>query len=154
MLRIVTARTAEDFKALHALFVEYEAFLPEELRHGEVPPLEELAETYTGRSASFIARNDDRPIGCFAVRECDAQTAVMIRLFVRPWERRIGAGRALVARALDFLREQNFARVVLDTHKEQLRPAYDLYRSFGFEDCPPPHATTYRCPTFMERRLP
>lgn len=154
MLRILIARTPEDFKTLHALFVEYEAYLPEELRHGEVPPLEALAATYTGRNAAFIALNDDRAIGCFAVRERDDRTAVMIRLFVRPTERRIGAGRALVAAALDFLREQNFARVVLDTHKDQLRPAYDLYRSFGFEDCPPLHATTYRCPTFMERRLP
>ena len=92
-------------------------------------------------------------MGCFAVRERDAETAVMLRLFVQPPARRLGAGRALVDAALEFLQKLGYARVVLDTHKERLRPAFDLYSSFGFVECEPYETTTYACPTFMELRL-
>jgi len=45
------------------------------------------------------------------------------------------------------------ARLVLDTARERLRAAYELYRSLGFRECEPYGAVDYRCPTFMELRL-
>ena len=93
---------------------------------------------------------DDRAAGCVAVTEIDLETAVLKRLFVRSCYRGVGAARALIETALAFLRDRGYRRVVLDTEKERLRPAYELYRSLGFEECAPYGEVDYRFPTFME----
>lgn len=152
-MNVIQVRSARDFARLHNLFVEYEEYLPAELRHGTVPAVAELKATYGGRNAAFLATNEARAIGCFAVRERDSQTAVLLRLFVKPSDRGLGAARALIAAALEYLGAHSYTRAVLDTHKEQLKAAYDLYRSFGFEECEPYQSTGYASPTFMERRL-
>jgi GNAT superfamily N-acetyltransferase len=142
-----------DFARLHGLFIAYEAGLPKELRHGSVPGLAELAQTYAGQNAAFLATIEDSTIGCVAVKQLDSQTALMLRLFVRPESRGLGAARWLVTTAVAFARERGQHRMVLDTNKEQLMPAYRLYRSLGFEECEPFAAVTYECPTFMEIKL-
>jgi GNAT superfamily N-acetyltransferase len=142
-----------DFVRLAALFVEYESELPAELRHGSVPPIRDLAEIYAGRSAAFIGQREGEAIGCVAVKELDDRTAVVQRLFVRPDGRGRGAARCLVTAAIRFAREAGYGRLVLDTNKERLMPAYLLYRSFGFEDCPQYAAVSYESPTFMELLL-
>jgi GNAT superfamily N-acetyltransferase len=142
-----------DFRQLHDLFVEYEAGLPKELRHGSVPDEPALRETYERRDAAFVATCDGSPIGCVAVTKFDAETALMVRLFVQPQSRGLGAARSLVGAAIAFAREQGRRRIVLDTNKEQLMPAYRLYRSLGFEECEPFATVTYEFPTFMELRL-
>jgi hypothetical protein len=58
-----------------------------------------------------------------------------------------------VAEALTFLRESGYRRVVLDTDKERLRAAYELYGSLGFSECEPYGPVDYASPTFMELRL-
>jgi len=152
-MAIVThrARTVADFQALWGLLIEYEAGLPPELRHGSVPDSTALKSTYVKRSAAFVAAAEGRIVGCVAVAELDAGTAVMMRLFVRPANRGMGAARVLVNAALRFVRRCRYGRVVLDTDKERLRAAYCLYRSLGFTECEPYASVEYACPTFMER---
>jgi GNAT superfamily N-acetyltransferase len=133
--------------------VRYEADLPEDLRHGNVPVVGELAAAYRGPNAAFLAVSRRSAMGCVAVRELDSTTGIVMRLFVVPDARRIGAARSLVTAAIEFARAREFQRLVLDTNKHQLMPAYRLYRSFGFEECEPFAAVTYECPTFMELRL-
>lgn len=142
-----------DLRRLHDLFAEYEADLPPVLRHGVVPDVEELKDAYSGKNAAFLATLDGSAIGCVAVAALDSELALLLRLFVTPKSRGHGAARSLVSAAVEFLREGGYRRVVLDTHKEQLEPAYRLYRSLGFEECEPYRAVTYDCPTFMELRV-
>jgi len=142
-----------DFRDFHRLLVEYEAALPPVLRHGSVPMIRELEDTYRGRSAAFLAEAAGRVVGCVAVSELDARTGVIMRLFVRPESRGAGAARALVLRALEFLEAEEYERVVLDTDKEQLPAAWRLYRSLGFTECGPYATVSYPCPTFMERSV-
>ncbi len=147
------AQSKPDFQEFHELLVLYEADLPPVLRHGSVPSLVELERMYRRRSAAFLAEAAERPIGCVAVSELDAHTGVIMRLFVRPESRGAGAARALVLRALEFLQEAGYGRVVLDTDKERLPAAYRLYQSVGFIECGPYTTVTYPCPTFMERGI-
>lgn len=144
------ARTAADFEALWGLLTEYEASLPPDLRHGSVANSTALKSTYGKRSAAFVAAAEGRIIGCVALAELDAGTAVMMRLFVRPASRGMGAARVLVNAAMRFSRRCGYGRVVLDTDKERLRAAYCLYRSLGFTECEPYASVEYACPTFME----
>ena len=142
-----------DFRQLHHLFVEYETDLPPVLRHGSVPELSELYDLYAGRNAAFIAMVDGHAVGCAAVRELDADTVILLRMFVQPHSRGLGAARLLAIAAIEYARSEGYRRIVLDTNKQQLVPAYRLYRSLGFEECEPFAEVTYECPTFMELLL-
>jgi len=152
-LQVRRVENPADFERFAELLAVYEADLPSDLRHKKAPDHEALSASHSGRSAAFLALADGETVGCVAVREFDRETAVLKRLFVRPTHRGAGAARALVETALAFLREQRFGRVVLDTEKRRLQRAYDLYRSFGFEECAPYAPVDYQCPTFMELRL-
>ncbi len=147
------ARSTAEFRRLRDLFEQYEADLPAGLRHGAVPGVEELAQALHGRSAAFLASLGDDDVGCVAVREFGPQTAQLRHLFVAPHRRGLGAARSLTATAIEFARSQRYAEIVLDTNKEQLEPAYLLYRSLGFEECAPFVTVTYESPTFMALKL-
>jgi len=147
------AESDADFRGFQELLVEYEADLAPVLRHGCVPTVGEVARVYRRRSAAFLAESQGRAIGCVAVSELDERTGVIMRLFVRPACRGAGAARALVAQALEFMRESGYARVVLDTDKARLPAAYRLYSSLGFTECAPYATVAYPCPTFMEHTL-
>lgn len=145
--------SAEDFRRLRDLFEAYEADLPPALRHGAVPGVEELAQTFAGSNAAFLASIGDDDAGCVAVRAFDANTAQLRHLFVAPRHRGFGAARLLTVTAIEFARRQAYDRIVLDTNKEQLQPAYLLYCSLGFHECEPFATVTYECPTYMELAL-
>jgi GNAT superfamily N-acetyltransferase len=142
-----------DFRRLRSLFVEYEAELPARLRHGTVPELEELVRVYSGRGRAFLALSDGIVVGCVAMREFDPETGLLLRLYVKPKRRGLGAARSLVEATIGFARSSGYRRVVLDTNKAALEPAFRLYRSLGFEECDPFAEVTYECPTFMELLL-
>jgi ribosomal protein S18 acetylase RimI-like enzyme len=152
-LRTFRAETVAHYSQLRDLLIAYEADLPSDLRHNQDLSREALDSTYSERSAAFLVEIDDQVAGCVAVSEGDLETAVLKRLFVRPRHRGAGAARALVEIALVFMRERGYRRVVLDTEKRRLRPAYELYRSFGFEECAAYGEVDYRFPTFMELKL-
>lgn len=153
---MVTVRKAggvSDFRQLHALFVEYEADLPKSLRHGNVPDFRDIQERYGNQDVAFLATRDGEPIGCAAVAGLDTETALLLRIFVTPERRGFGAARALVTAAIGFARESGYRRIVLDTSRELLKPAYLLYRSAGFKECGPYASVAYESPTFMELLL-
>jgi GNAT superfamily N-acetyltransferase len=147
---ISRADSAPDFEALYALFLAYEADLPVNLRHGTVPSAVELAQIYTGPNAAFVACTDGEPVGCVGIRELDPATGLILRLYVTPAHRGFGTARELVIEAIEHAKERTYRRIVLDTNKEQLMPAYRLYRSLGFQECAPFAEVSYECPTFME----
>jgi GNAT superfamily N-acetyltransferase len=151
--QIRRAETARDFARFHGLLIEYEASLAPDLRHGVVLDLASLESTYRERNAAFLATSGDDAFGCVALSELSSTTALILRLFVRQELRGSGAGRKLVVTALEFARGKGHARVVLDTDKERLRPAYELYRSLGFTECAPYGQVDYQRPTFMELAL-
>lgn len=152
-IEIRRAGLAPDFAQLHDLFVAYEAYLPLDLRHGAVPSVASLRETFARTNAAFLARNETAAIGCVAVTALDRNTARMRHLFVMPEHRGLGAARSLVAASIAFVRGDGYRRYVLDTHKERLNAAYALYRSFGFTESEPYGAVDYESATFMELLL-
>lgn len=150
---VARVRGAATFQSLHELLVVYEEDLPSELRHGSVPEAVALAAEYADADAAFIATSEGEAIGCVAIKRLDEERAVILRLFVKPQRRGLGAARRLVVAAIEFAKQSGCRRIVLDTHKEQLPAAYALYRSLGFLDCTPYGSVSYACPTFMELKL-
>jgi GNAT superfamily N-acetyltransferase len=86
--------------------------------------------------ALLLATLDDRPAGCVALREIDADTCEMKRMFVREELQGHGVGRALGQAIIDAARAAGYRRMLLDTSFRQTE-AQMLYHRLGFRDIPP-----------------
>lgn len=137
----------EERQALATLLEEYEEMLPLDLRHDGVP------ETDGTSSVAILAMVEDAGCGCVFVSRHDRDAAVIRRLYVRPAARGRGIARALMHHASAHARAQGYRRLILDTDKDQLPQAYQLYLSLGFQLCAPYGNVGYPNPTFMELKL-
>jgi GNAT superfamily N-acetyltransferase len=148
------AKDEADFRRFRQLVAEYEESLPADLKHSEFErEIDDLPAYYGPPGAAFVATAGDRPAGCVALSILDASTAVIKKLYVAPAYRNLGLARRLLAALIDFARDRSVARLVLDTERERLPAAYQLYLSLGFRECEPYGDVDYRCPTFMELNL-
>jgi len=140
MLRVEAGNIA-DFRALA---YEYEATLPEDLRHSDVDFIPDVA---------LVAYLEGIPRGCVALVAHDDSTGIMKRLYVQPSARNRGVARGLVAALVEAARARGHRRIVLDTDRTRLIEAYALYQSLGFRECAPYAPVDYAMPTFMELLL-
>jgi putative acetyltransferase len=143
---------AAQFEQFRDLQVAYEESLPADLRHS-LPDLAGLESLYAEPNAAFLGLVDDNAAGCVAVTTLDPSSDILKRLYVDPAFRNVGLARALVNVALQFSREHERLRVVLDTDRERLAAAYKLYVSLGFQECTPYGPVDYARPTYMELRI-
>ncbi len=144
---------AESLDAFRTLLAAYEAALDEDLRIPDAAAeVRSLAERYSAGTL-ILARSNGIPAGCVVVNRLDARSAEVKRLYVVPSARGLGLGRELMEAAIAYARERGFGRVVLDTERERLAVAYELYRALGFVECDAYARAEYANPTFMELRL-
>jgi putative acetyltransferase len=89
-----------------------------------------------GRGTFLVARDDQRAIGCGAIRLLDDSTGEVKRMYVEPQRREGGVGQAILDRLEDAARQLGARRVVLETGVHQ-KAAINLYRRAGFTqvDC-------------------
>ena len=85
--------------------------------------------------ALLVARVDEEPIGCVALRAIDTETCELKRLFVHPTRRGGGVGLLLLESAVAKARQLGYRRLRLDTIPGMER-AQELYERFGFRDIP------------------
>jgi ribosomal protein S18 acetylase RimI-like enzyme len=138
VIRIIEARTAEDYEAALVLFDEYAAALGlQEIdltfqRFAE--ERERIRDVYgPPRGGLWLGYVDDQLGGCAALRRLDDETCEMKRLYVRPAVRRHRIGRTLAAALIAAARAAKYRRLVLDTLGTMV-PAQTLYRSLGFRE--------------------
>lgn len=80
----------------------------------------------------LLARNENgTPVGCGMSHPLDEETSEIKRVFVTPEARGTGAAHQLCEALIAQARHDNFARVVLDTHR-LLHAAQRLYLRLGF----------------------
>jgi GNAT superfamily N-acetyltransferase len=145
-------RSADQRRALFVLVQSYEAYLPEHLRHGSLDE-NRLDQMLSPPNTAFIAESDDAPLGCVLVAHLDDSTTIIQRLYVSTEARGLGLGRALMDAAIAHARAKHYRRLVLDTQKDALEPAYRLYLSLGFRPCESFMPVSYDDPTYMELPL-
>lgn len=148
------AAGAADLEAARALFLEYAAWLQEDLCFQGFG--EELA-TLPGKYAPpdgrlFLACRDGQPIGCVALRRFDAESGELKRLYVRPDHRGHGVARTLAAAAIEAACAIGFRRMVLDT-LDRMTAARALYAAMGFHEIPAYYSNPIPGAQFMERVL-
>jgi GNAT superfamily N-acetyltransferase len=88
------------------------------------------------RSAFIIARLDNQPVGCAALRPLDAKTAEIRRMYVVAPARRRGVARSLLAELERRAAEFGYSLIQLETGNRQPE-AIALYESCGYHRIPP-----------------
>jgi len=84
----------------------------------------------------LLAWRGDCVVGCVALRQVDATTCEMKRVYVRPEARGEHLGRRLVERILAEARAAGYQRICLDVLPEFIA-AQQIYAALGFTDAPP-----------------
>ena len=138
MLKIVPATAAQDLEDIRTLFGEYSRLVAEALCFQNFDQeLEALPGLYAPPGGVLlIARDKDAAAGCVALRQLDAGSGEMKRMYVRDAYRGSGLGRRLALAVIEEARKRKYSRVVLDT-LPKLAPAIALYRDLGFRETGP-----------------
>lgn len=135
---IKQAQTESEFEEVCNLFREYEAFLNVDLGFQSFE--EELADLpgkYTRPGGDLlIGLQDDKILGCVAIRKLEGNVCEMKRLFVRPEARGTGLGIQLGREIIAIARELGYTLMRLDT-LDSLTEAMQLYEKLGFQKTKP-----------------
>lgn len=134
---IIDASGADSIQTARSLFLEYERAIGVDLSfQGFAEELATLPGAYARpRGRLFLALEDERPLGCAALRPLDSETAEMKRLYVRANTRGRGLGRLLASMVIAAAREIGYRRIRLDT-LPTMPEAIAMYRSLGFTEIP------------------
>ena len=99
----------------------------------------------------WLARRDDRVVGCIALRPLDSIPGAgeIKRMYVQPSSRGLGIARLLLDSAHAYAKAYGYEWLYLDS-KDDLPVAHAFYRRYGYADCAPygnnPQATIFmRC---------
>ncbi len=90
----------------------------------------------------LVASEDDRPIGCGAVRILKPHTGEIRHMWVHPDARRIGLGRRLLNDLEHHALDLGVTRLRLGTH-DTLREAIAMYQALGYTQTEPYGPTTH-----------
>ena len=93
-------------------------------------------DTLGPRGAFVVARLDGQPAGCGALRPLDSESAEVKRMFVAARARRLGMGRAILAKLEQLAGEFGYRVLRLETGRRQPE-AIALYEAYGFRHIPP-----------------
>ncbi|VEN75193.1 putative enzyme [Candidatus Desulfarcum epimagneticum] len=154
MTQIIEANTPERVAKVKALFQEYAESLGFSLCFQNFDQeLADLSDHYSPPTgALFLARFENRFIGCVGVRPLEDGICEMKRLYVRPGHRGKQAGRKLSEAAVMAGRAMGYARMRLDTLKS-MKSAHQLYASMGFKPIAPYRLNPLEGPVYMELDL-
>jgi putative acetyltransferase len=115
------------------LFAEYQKELDENLcfQSFDKELSNPLVKYGAPKGALYIARIDEKLIGCVALQSLADGSCEMKRLYVQPSYRKYGVGKLLVHTILQKATEIGYIKMKLDT-LTKLVPAIKLYETFGF----------------------
>ncbi|MCH8969342.1 MAG: GNAT family N-acetyltransferase [Planctomycetes bacterium] len=155
MADVKRAHSENDLAEVAELFREYAAWLALEKSSCRI---EKTISEFPGQygppdGCLLLARQDDRPVGCVALRRFDDDTCEMKRLHVRPAHRGRGIGKALATEIIDEARRLGYHKMRLDSIADRMAEAVSLYRALGFREIPPYGDHPEGCTLFMELDL-
>jgi len=135
MIDILRVELEDDVEIIRELFIEYFEWLDDETCFPDFDDeLTELPGEYAPpKGQILLAREDDWPIGCVALREFQENVCEMKRLYVRDEFKGKGIGKTLIVRLIDEARHLGYRKMVLDT-LPYMKQAIHLYQAFGFKE--------------------
>jgi putative acetyltransferase len=88
----------------------------------------------TSGAVYYIAEFDGKIVGgggIFPTAGLPADTCELVKMYLYPQVRRIGLGRLLIQKCLDYARESGYKNIYIETMPE-LKQALNTYEKFGF----------------------
>jgi GNAT superfamily N-acetyltransferase len=135
-----------DLEAVERLWREYLTWGNDELdsRYDFRLPIGEAVKHDLATIANFqppdgrllLAFEGDAAVGTACLRRIGPDTAEIKRMYVQPFYRRAGVGRAMLDRLIEAARAAGYQRVRLDS-PDFMTAAHGLYRSHGFVEIEP-----------------
>jgi putative acetyltransferase len=109
------------------------------------------------RSIYYVAIQQDKAVGgagIFPSEGLPEDVCELVKMYLLPEVRGMGAGRQLIEKCLAFAREAGYKRVYLETLPE-LKTAIHVYEKFNFTYLPGPMGNTghFGCDVWMIRDL-
>ncbi|HET6462877.1 MAG TPA: GNAT family N-acetyltransferase [Candidatus Krumholzibacteria bacterium] len=152
--RVIRATTPRDWEQARVLIEEYAAGLGVDLCFQNFDEEIEHLATHYGppRGALLLAFDGEKAVGCVGLREHDATTGEVKRLYVAPTARGRDLGRALASAIVETGRERGYSRLVLDT-LPSMQAAQALYVSLGFRTIEAYRYNPVQGTVFMELNL-
>jgi GNAT superfamily N-acetyltransferase len=83
----------------------------------------------------ILCKADDEFIGCAGIRKIDNDIAELKRMFIKPAYQKRGAGKTLLAKAVELAKSFNYKIIRLDT-LNYMAPAINLYKQSDFYEIP------------------
>ena len=138
-IEIAQAITSGQLDQARELFLEYADSLGFSLCfQGFEDELKNLPGSYAPPAGRLLlARVQNHPAGCVALRPIDRQICEMKRLYVRPGHRGTGIGQMLIDRVITEAGAAGYQRMRLDTIESSMQNAIALYRREGFVEIAP-----------------
>ena len=135
-MKLKQAETEAEINGARQLIEEYAAWLGVDLCFQNYKrELKELPGDYAPPDGRLLlATDEERLIGCVALRRIGPQTCEMKRLYLRPTARGSGLGRELAVAIIEEARRIGYARMRLDTLPSRMESAEKIYRSLGFQE--------------------
>ena len=130
--------TIEELEEVKNIFIEYSEFLQVDLCFQDFEKeLQTLHKVYSPpKGCIILAKQNDKTVGCIALKPIGDGVCEMKRLYVRPEARGEGLGRKLVEELIIFAKKSAYQSMKLDT-VAKLKEAIHLYRSLGFTETTP-----------------
>ena len=125
------ATKSDDIAAMKTLFRAYAEWLGVDLCFQGFEA--EMARFPKGYVHLLIAKKGGKPVGAVALKEHDADTCEMKRLYLLPEAQGTGAGRAMCERLMADAKSLGYKTMLLDSLR-RLEAAVALYRKLGFEE--------------------
>lgn len=146
MIDIRAMDPARDLQSVRRLWLDYLSWGNDQIeaRHGFRLPVHETVERDLANIATFMPPDGcillafiaDQAAGIACLHRIGPRTAEVKRMYVRPSNRGIGLGRAMLERLVERARAGGYESVRLDS-PDFLTAAHALYRSNGFNDIEP-----------------
>lgn len=135
MIKLAIAPSNPTCSAVRELLAELDCYLealyPPESRHGlNITALQDKSITL------FLAKIDDRPVGCGAIQLQAPGYAELKRMYVRPNMRGNGIGKQILRQIEAFAKKANVHTLRLETGVYQPE-AIELYQKLGYYPIPP-----------------
>ncbi|MET8133365.1 helix-turn-helix domain-containing GNAT family N-acetyltransferase [Streptomyces sp. NPDC005251] len=136
-----------------ACLAAYAADIDERFPEGFDPGTLVRPHEVSGDAGAFlVAYEEDRPVGCGALRRLAPHAGEIRHVWVHPAARRLGLGRRILDGLEQRATEREFSVVRLDTHAA-LSEARAMYRACGYTEIPRYDDNVYAAYWF-EKRLP
>ncbi|NOX88312.1 MAG: GNAT family N-acetyltransferase [Calditrichaeota bacterium] len=154
MFKIIEAKEKKHLNRVRILFREYELFLGVDLCFQNFEQeLANLPGQYAPpKGCILLGTEDDRLVGCVALKPLKQDICEMKRLFVRPEFRGLGYGKKLAEEIIKKARTIGYRYMRLDT-LSSLKQAMNLYQSLGFKKIKPYYFNPLPNVIFLELKL-